>query len=174
MLTTDQVIALIKALGPTLAASGSALWIVITYLRHQKEARQAHMEQADRENKTRMFEARKPFNDKQLELYSLVAHITGKIVTTTDFSSPESKADIRRFKQLFWTELSMVEDEPVKKAMQCFSAQLETMVVNDTEHGVGTRDFEELRQRAYRLASTLRVSIASSWQVKLETSVPSE
>ena len=61
----------------------------------------------------------------------------------------------------------MVEDESVKRAMQDVSAQLQEMMKDNNEYGVGVDDFTELQQRASSLASALRASIASSWDVKL-------
>ena len=57
----------------------------------------------------------------------------------------------------------MVEDESVKRAMQDVSAQLQEMMKDNNEYGVGVDDFTELQQRASSLASALRASIASSW-----------
>jgi hypothetical protein len=50
-----------------------------------------------------------------------VAQVTGQLVTSSNYTSPEWTKNVRRFEQLFWTELSMVEDEGVKQAMQEFS-----------------------------------------------------
>ena len=166
-LTTEQTIALIKALGPTMVAAGSAIWIVLTYLRQQKESRRQRLEQAEKDNITRMFEARKPFNDKQLALYSEVAQVTGRLVTSSNYTSPEWTKNVRRFEQLFWTELSMVEDEGVKQAMQEFSKQLALLIKEDDEGGASVNTFKALQQCSYRLASALRASIASSWLIKL-------
>jgi hypothetical protein len=71
--TDNQIIELVKALGPTVTASGSAIWIVWSYLNNQKIARKEHLAQAEKERIARIFEARKPFSEKQLALYSEVA-----------------------------------------------------------------------------------------------------
>jgi hypothetical protein len=140
--------------------------LVITYLDHQKEARRQHFEQAKRDTDARMFEARKPFNEMQLELYAQVAKVTGEIVTTTDFANPKWGENVRRFYQLFWTELSMVEDHEVKKEMEKFSTELRNITrVDDYKSKVP--HLRELQQASYRLASALRASIASSWSLVL-------
>jgi hypothetical protein len=166
-MTWAEIVNVIKDLITSLATIGSAIWIVVTYLRHQREAQEERSAQSQRDNKARVFEARKPFNDKQLAVYSDVAGVAGKLATITDLDSSEWEQNVTRFYQLFWAELSMVEDGSVKKAMEDFSTQLQEMMKDDSEYGVGANDFTELQQRAYRLASALRASIASSWDVKL-------
>jgi hypothetical protein len=187
-MTTDQVSGLATGLGPTLVAAGSAGWIVFMYFSNQRavrkeqvkqaekdekarqEARKQEAVQAERDNIARRFEAQKPFNELQLKLYRDVAKTAGELVTITDFASPEWQAALRRFQQLFWTELSMVEDERVKKAMEKFSQQLETILEADSTYGVSSDEVEALQQKAYRLAHALRDSIASTWSVELAKS----
>jgi uncharacterized protein YoaH (UPF0181 family) len=76
-MTTAELIKIIKDLVTSGATIGSAIGIVITYLRHQTEAQEERLAQAERDNKARIFEARKPFNDKQLAVYSDVAGVAG-------------------------------------------------------------------------------------------------
>jgi hypothetical protein len=166
---TELTVDLLKALGPTFATLGSAIWIVYKYFEDRREARAQQLAQADRENTTRMFEARKPFNDRQLALYTEVSQVTGRIVTTTDFDSPEWNANILRFRQLFWTELSMVEDESVKTSMLLFDEQLK-VVLKQTQIDAHPEEIEILQQSAYLLASSLRASIESSWHLNLGVS----
>jgi hypothetical protein len=60
-----------------------------------------------------------------------------------------------------------VEDDSVKRAMEEFSNQLQEIMKSGSEYGAAVDDFNELQQRAYRLASALRSSLSSSWAVKL-------
>jgi hypothetical protein len=66
---TKAILALIQGLLPAMTAIVGGLWVAITYLEQQKEARAQQEIQAQRDNKTRLLEARKPFLDKQLALY---------------------------------------------------------------------------------------------------------
>jgi hypothetical protein len=177
-MTAAEIVSVIKDLVTSGATIGSAIWLVFTFMKHEKtaqreriqheeEAQQQRLAQAERDNAARKFEARKPFNDKQLAVYSDVAGVAGRLATIADLASPEWDQNIKRFYQFFWTELSMVEDESVKKAMECFSAHLQEIIKNDSEHGASAKDFEKLGQKAYQLASALRASIASSWAVNL-------
>jgi hypothetical protein len=85
-MTTTEIVNVVKDLITSSATIGSAICIVITYLRHQREAQEERSAQAERDNKARAFEARKPFNDKQLAVYSDVAGVAGKLATITDLS----------------------------------------------------------------------------------------
>ena len=158
---------LIKDLAAIIVPVGSAVWVVLTYLRDQKKAREDRLAQSERDNKARAFEARKPFHDRQLALYGDVAKVIGRLATTADRSSPEWGEDVRRFYQLFWAELSMVEDEVVKKAMESFSDKLQTIIESRSEPRLSEHDIEKLQKATYRLASALRASIASSWDMQL-------
>jgi hypothetical protein len=139
--------------------------VAFTYLDHQKEARATQEIQSLRDNRARLLEARKPFIDKQLALYLETAQTTGKLVSTKPTDGGEWDGQVRRFEQLFWTELSMVEDEGVKGAMQAFGEKLRW--VNENKQKVRDVDFEDLKQRSYRLARALRSSIEATWDVDL-------
>ena len=77
--------------------------------------------------------------------------------------SVEWKGYYTRFYQLFWTELSIVEDEKIKSAMQDFSRQLNAVL-----HEPGNESLQtELNQVAYRLARNLRRGIEKQWEVDL-------
>jgi predicted DNA-binding WGR domain protein len=166
---------LVKVLAPTFGTVGSAVWIAYTYFDRQREAHTQQLLQLEKENKTRMLEARKPFNDRQLALYSEVSQVTGRIVTSTNFSNGEWAANVVRFWQLFWTELSMVEDERVKQAMQRFGKQLNIMIEAGREsEDAREKELKLLQQRGYQLASALRASIEDSWLVNLSSSPTQE
>jgi hypothetical protein len=67
----------------------------------------------------------------------------------------------------------VVEDEKVKRATQDFREQLKDIDMywqGGKFAGGGSeqpKEFEELRQRSYRLALALRESIQASWDVEL-------
>jgi hypothetical protein len=180
-MTTTEIVSVIKDLVTCFATIASAIWIVKTYLDHQEEAQeqrsnqekrdnQARETQLEKDNKAREFEARKPFNDRQLAVYSDTAEVIGRLATTEDPNGPEWDENIKRFYQLFWAELSMVEDNSVKKAMMTYSSHLQEIIESAPEKRASTESFQKLEQRTYRLASTLRASIESSWDVQLADS----
>jgi hypothetical protein len=93
--------------------------VAFTYLDHQKQAGIEQEVQTKRENKARLLETRKSFIDKQLELYLRTAKIAGALVSVNpNIPRAEWIKTFREFEELYWTELSMVEGEQVKQAMQ--------------------------------------------------------
>jgi hypothetical protein len=78
--------------------------------------------------------------------------------------SPEWKTEYNRFYQLFWTELSIVEDNDIKAGMQDFSRQLKKVL----SHPNDLVERKELNQVAYRLARTIRAGIEKAWVLDLD------
>jgi hypothetical protein len=165
--TTTAILALTQGLLPALTAIVGGLWIVWTYIDNQKHTQSAQAEQARRDSDARTFEARKPFLDKQLALYIETSQVSGQLVSGDDLLDPEWKKQFRRFEQLYWSELSMVEDDGVKAAMEEFGAKLRLM--SGHKDSVSSSDLSELRQLSYRLAKALRSGIESRWNVNFDS-----
>jgi hypothetical protein len=155
---------LIQGLLPALTAIAAAVWVAYTYFDHEKQVRIDQEAQASRDNTTRLLEVQKPFNSKQLDLYAETAQVAGRLVTADDVSSPQWKADVRRFDELYWTELSMVEDQGVKLAMVDLRPRLQAIT---TRGSMSDQDRDALQQSSYRLAKALNAGIASTWIVAL-------
>jgi hypothetical protein len=155
------------------------LWVAFTYLDNQKAqtkqqelAATRQQDEVIRQRQDQQFEARRPFLEKQLERYLETAAIVGKIVTLKEDDSEYAKALVR-FWQLYWTELSVVEDSLVKEAMQKVGGQLKFIDAVKA----GSFANEEARQRylesqhktlqvlAYSLAQAIRASVDASWRI---------
>ena len=107
---------------------------------------------------TRQLEARKPFLERQLTLYTKATQNAAILATSSD---PDAIEDARQiFWELYWGELSMVENRGVESAMVKFGECL-------------NRDCSqpELQPLALRLAHACRDSLAESWGVQ-DWSVP--
>jgi hypothetical protein len=162
---------------PALSAIAVGLYTVIQYFDGQQKYRdqQADLnnkyhDQQVEINKTRLLEAQKAFFDNQLKLYMEAAKIAGQLVAIdrTKDGWPEGKEwkeAYERFYQLFWTELSVVEDNTVKTAMENFSSQLQKVMASPNDRS-GDEEFQQL---SYRLARQIRSSIEASWRVQLGT-----
>lgn len=163
----------VKALVPAMTAIGAGLWVAYKYLVDRREAHKENLRQQRNEEITRALEARKPFLARQLDLYFEAAEVVGKLVTIKDWDSDEWKSRRARFAVLFWTVLSLVEDDQVKGAMEAVAEQLR--VVDELKHGRTPTterpirpledEEDELHQTAYRLAHRLKASLQNSWQV---------
>ncbi len=164
---TLAILALVQGLLPALTAIIGGLWVAFTYLDHQKVARTEQQLQLQRDNRTRLLEARKGFIDKQLALYIETAQVAGKLVSAnTDVPKAEWTTTVRRFEQLYWTELSMVEDDTVKLAMEDFYKNV--LWVSEQTEIVPIEKWSEIQQSSYRLARALRSSIEASWELNLD------
>jgi hypothetical protein len=166
--TAYMVLELLKALVPALVAIGGGLWVAFTYVENQKQAREQQAIQADKDNVTRLIEAQKPFASIQLQLFMEAGKIVGQLATfdrTEDkwTDNAECKDYYTRFYQLFYTELSIVEDEEIKEAMQNFAKQLQKLLKDP--HNVD--EDARLKQLAYQLARHIRASIEKTWVAKL-------
>jgi len=151
------------------------LWAVFAFLRNQQAAQKAEEIQQQRDNTTRLLEARKPFLSLQLERYCETAKVIGQIVTLTPELDSERDNWLqaeKRFWQLFYTELSLVEDKTVKKAMEKFGGTLEeySRAIIDSKKGASAINEikDTLKYRAYKVATALQTSIKDGWSLSID------
>ena len=162
------VLEIAKALIPALVALGGGLFVVFKYFKDQKQDLAKQNEQIRNNNLTRRLEVQKPFSSIQLALFMEAGKAAGQLAAFDKSAEkwPESvewKGYYTRFYQLYWTELSIVEDEKIKSAMQDFKRQLNAVLGEP-----GNKDLqEELKQVAYRLARKIRSGIEKTWEVDL-------
>jgi hypothetical protein len=163
---TKAIFALIQGLLPPLSAIAVGAWAIFTYIDHQKEARVQQTVQSVKDDAARLFESQKPFNQKQLELYMEAAQVVGRLVSADadNFGKDEWKKDVGRYNAMYWTELSMVEDEEVKRAMEQFRPVL---LRTNAANTLSEADRGNLQTASYHLAKALNVSISSRWIVRL-------
>jgi hypothetical protein len=164
---TKAILELIQGLLPAFTAILAGLWVAYTYFENARQIAADQRAQAIRSDTARLVEAQKPFNQKQLDLYLETAQVVGRLVSVDDASAltDDWKKDARRFEALFWSELSMVEDDVVKKAMGDLQPVLQAILEKNAGINAGQR--HELQSRAYRVAKALNESIASTWLVAL-------
>ena len=160
--TTPSLLRLAERLLPVLVAVGGALWALFLYFGHQTEiARQERIE-AEKQSRTRLIEAQKPFLTKQLELYFETAQVVGKLVTTAE-TDPEWVNLERRFWALYCSELSMVEHKVVECAMKNFGDQLALYTSMRRDNPERTQAQATLNDLAYEVAHAIREGIESAW-----------
>ena len=139
----------LKLLSPFLAIA-AFVWGIYTY----RDTSQKHLKQAEAEAariaETRRIEATRPYLDKQLALYIEATKVTATIATSTD--SGEIVKATKRFKELYWGELALVERDDVARAMVAFREAL------DAKEGQN-----KLAPLALSVAHTCRDELAASW-----------
>jgi hypothetical protein len=139
MSTGERIEQGLKIIGVLVAAAGF-LWGIYQYF-----------DKRDREIENARIEAARPFLERQLKLYTEASQMTSVLATSAD--ATELQAAEKRFWQLYWGELALVENEQVKEAMEDFGRGL------DSEN----RSQQQLRQLSFALANALRDSLADSW-----------
>jgi hypothetical protein len=171
-MTVSEVLLLIKDQVPTMTAVVGGIWVAFTYLRDKREAHEQSQRQSENEAATRSIEARKPFLTHQLKVYKETAEVAGKLVTTPDRSSAEWIENTKRFEQLFWTELPLVEDNNVRDAMESAQGKLVALMEADGIYLSDTAEQREkrilglrfeLQQGLLKLVKELKASLQNSW-----------
>lgn len=141
----------LKLLG-VLGAVGSFLWGVwVWHDKSQKELAQQAIE-SQRLAESRRVEATKPFLERQLKLYTEASQVASIIATSDD--KAEVKKATKRFWELYWGELALVENKEVEVAMENLGKTLEAESKR-----------EEVQGRSLDLARACRFSLDKSWGI---------
>jgi hypothetical protein len=136
-----------------LIAVGTFLFGVVQYSTNQRQRQEDETKQARSEAVQRKLAAQRPYLEHQLELY-IAASRSGATIASSD--DEKAVRDARqRFWELYWGELSMVEDQEVESAMARFGEAL----------SVGASR-SQLEQCSLALSHALRESLARSWGVE--------
>lgn len=154
----DSVAKMITAVG--LVAGG--LWAAWKYFAARqrerqldRDARTKEIQLAQEKAKSAEVEARKPFSEKQLELYFQAVE-AASLLATLPKSHPAYGAVSSDFWKLYWGALALVEDQLVANAMFNFG-----------EAAKGDAPPDLLQGYALKLAHACRDSLAESWKVSL-------
>lgn len=146
----------LKLLG-LIGAIASFVWGVYQWRAKSERELAQDKAEADRIAATRKLEATRPFLERQLKLYPEASQVAAVLATSTDPS--ERSAASRRFWQLYWGELALVENQDVEAAMVAFGDAL-------------TREASppELQDLSLKLAHACRLSLDRSWGIHAWTS----
>ncbi|AND92449.1 MULTISPECIES: hypothetical protein [Bradyrhizobium] len=141
----------ISPFGTALATVIGAVWVALTYFRSEKDAAV-----------TRKFESRKPFLELQLKLYTETAQIAGKLAVA-DINKADYSDAVYRFWELYWSELAVVEDRQVERAMEQVGDALAKF-----QNGEPRKVVEDA---VLDLAHALRDEIVSEWGAHIGTRI---
>jgi hypothetical protein len=148
---TLKIVGAIVALGGVIVTLGGLALGVANYLATIR-----------RDAETRNLEARKQYLTRQLELYTEATRAAAKIATS-DQRTREFAAAQKRFWELYWGELSMVENAGVETAMK----HMGNCMNGDCGSCSRPPDSSEpdLKRCSLDLAHACRRSLADSWGV---------
>jgi hypothetical protein len=161
--------------GPAIAVIIYGVWTAgVWYVGRQDEAAKA--------SEIALRESQKPFLEKQLAFYFEVAKVGGKLATLppilAEYPKDQRFAEDwgwarRRFWELYWGELSVVESPEVARAMFGFGTAL-----RDIERCVDARESDcpakqvNLHGPSLDLAHKIRESIEKGWGYQLNPLPP--
>lgn len=120
-------------------------------------------------------ESQRPFLEKQLQFYFEAAKVTSKLATLSqelqdkgpDWEQSWSWA-YRRFWELYWGELAIVESREVAGAMVRFGEPLRALhACVSTANAKCVAEQKALEQLSLALAAEIRKSIETSWDYPL-------
>ena len=115
-------------------------------------------EQKEREIQSALRESQKPFLERQLTLYLDASRTAAKLATLEN--GPAKEEARKRFLELYWGELSLVEDKEVESAMVLFGQAL-------TQFEDQQIDRFALQTKSFDLAHSCRKSLEQSWGYNL-------
>jgi hypothetical protein len=130
----------------------SFFWGVLVWQTEQVAERTQMVAEANRVAETRKIEATRPFLERQLRLYTEATQVVARLAASSNARDLED--DWKRFQQLYWGELVLVEDSRVEAAMKRFGDALSE-----------SKSQQELRQLSLGLAGACRDSLSQSWGV---------
>jgi hypothetical protein len=109
--------------------------------------------------RTQSLTARKPFLDYQLKLYQEITQVAGILATSED--DAERKTFEKRFWQMYWAELALVENggyKPKDGGVEAAMVHFGTILRHRSSK-------KSLHHAALMLAHACRDSLAESWHV---------
>lgn len=114
---------------------------------------QKYYDQRKDETNKQAIEAAKPFLELRQKRYMDAIEVAAVLASPELHRADEIEKARKRFWQLYWSELSMVEDAIVEGAM-----------VN-LGNSLANSDTSQVKQASYDLAHAVRDSLASSWGI---------
>jgi hypothetical protein len=108
-------------------------------------------------------DSKKVFLDKQAALYFETTALVSRIANMDAETIPQK--DVERFWQLYWGELSMVEDFGVEQSMVVFGRSLRAA----QQKGTNEVCAQKRTEISLMLAHCIRESLGKSWDVELGT-----
>ena len=156
--------ALIKIF-PVLVAVVGGLWTLNTYFDSQRQANQQEQSAREKEQRSQLLQAQQPFLEHRWKAYIETSGVAGALVALEPADPAWTQAE-KRFWELYWSELAMVETPDVESAMVDFGGRLNAVGASLAKNQAGLANARsQLNASALRLARALKESIQSSWGI---------
>ncbi len=109
-----------------------------------------------KEANARKAEAARPFLQLRQDRYTEVVRAASVLVAPATHTSEELQQAKKRFFELYWGELSLVEDKKVETAMVALAEAIDPDLAKETKP----------TKASYQLAHALRDSLLESWHIR--------
>lgn len=114
-------------------------------------------------NKHQQFQTISKFKETQASKYKEATETISYIIYSDDYDSEEFQQKLKRFWQLYWVELSAVEDKNVEFAMKKLGNHLETLIKRDFKN-VTENEKKNLHKFGYFVAQAIKKS-SKKWSL---------
>ena len=152
-----KIVQLIPLLTILVALGG--LWWNIQQFRTTQQTQVRNEQEANER------EFRKPYWNKQIELY-FDATTTAATIATLPEGDPDREKAVRKFRNLYNGPLVSVEDESVMKAKVAFGKCLDEVDLECENSPLAKSS--KLKLLSLALANSCRTSLGTTWNVKLD------
>jgi hypothetical protein len=163
---TTEIELAVKIMTPIVTIAG-ILFGVWQFTKGQENLQKKELEQRQFELKKmqmgKEFEAIAKFKEAQSIKYKEAAETVSNIIYSDDYNSPEFKKNLKRFWQLYWVELSAVEDQTVESAMKYLGDYIEGLEKRNFKN-MTEEDKEMLFRHGYAVAQAIKIS-SKNWEL---------
>jgi hypothetical protein len=165
---------LIVKYGPGIAVIVGAIWTLVTWYQQREDALATVKRQTQQAHEIALRESQKPFLEKQLAFYFEAARVTSKLATPDPragfHEQPASEVWTwarKRFWELYWGELGVVESPQVASAMVNFGNTLKEVEKCGNSDELCAERQRALTGASLDLAHSIREDIEKGWGYSL-------
>jgi hypothetical protein len=155
-----------KIIGPVITITGILIG-VMQFNSGQKVLQQKELEQRQFELKKmqvgNQLEALTMFKEIQSAKYKEATETISNIIYSDNYQSAEFKKTLKRFWQLYWVELSAVEDQQVERAMKPLGDFIASLEKRNFKN-ISEEEKNELFTLGYTVAQAIKKS-SKSWEL---------
>ncbi len=166
METQAKIESAVKIIVPIITVAGILIGIW-QFNEGQKNMQTKELEQRQFELKKMQigneFEAIAKFKELQSKKYTEATETISNIIYTDNYQSVELKNNLKRFWQLYWVELSAVEDGEVESAMFKLGQHIELLEKKKFEN-ISVSEKETLYSLGYSVAQAIKRS-SKTWEL---------
>jgi hypothetical protein len=175
--TATRVELAIKVISPILTLLG-ILFGVYQFNKGQESLQEKELVQQNKELQQRAFELEKmqlgnefeaiaKFKEMQAVKYKEATETISSIIYSDDYASDKFKKDLERFWQLYWVELSAVEDQQVEAAMVSLGNVIGVLEEKQFRD-ITQQEKDSLFSKGYAVAQAIKAS-SKNWEFPKKT-----